>query len=217
MLVAMLVMAVLCFGATGCAPKEPENPYKDFGTEQYRVTFSDKDAIASTTICFNEEFSKENISITAVDGFKDNAISANIKLPDPTNVWWVMGIGFKDTNRYEGNFKNLKKIAFTYTSTVDYSAMITAEEVNISVQFAIKSVKANDADEQTVFDIKATFPIANKATPTAFSLDIPEAVQAALNANTKNLYLDWMMIPIEEAGEGFKPGKLAIDDIAFFA
>lgn len=220
LLVAVFAIVLFCFVAVGCSPDaiEPQNPYEKFGTEKYRVTFSDKDAIASTTICFNPEFSSENISIGTVEGFKDNAVSANIKLPDPNNVWWAMGIGFNDTNKYDGNFKNLKKIAFTYTSNVDLSTFVANEEMNIYIQIAIKSVKANPDDEQETHTIdRISFPIKNVSTPTAFSFDIPQAVQTSINASTKTLYLDWFMLAIEDAGDNFKPGKLVIDDIAFFA
>lgn len=190
------------------APTEAPTPEpQPEESASFVVDFEAEGVYTYQTVNFDEAFTEECYSIEAVDALDGNALKLTVKNQQEGNTWWVAGTAFAPEYSQSASFKDLEKVTFKYTSSVDYSA---------DVQFVVQLVWKDVLTGEQVAAYQVDFPITKQAEMTRFEMPIPEDVMSDLNSVT-GYYLDWFMVGLEgNADELFNPGTFAIDDLAFY-
>jgi len=214
-LILALAMFAGCTSKTEEAVVEPEVEVTPEVTAEpqpeesasFVIDFETEGVYTYQTVNFDEAFAEECYAVEPVEGLEGNALSLTVKNQQEGNTWWVSGTAFAPEYTQEASFKDLEKITFKYTSSVDYS-----DEIQFVVQLVWKDVITGEE----VTALQVDFPITKAAEFTRFEIEVPAETKEDLNSVT-GYYLDWFMVGLEgNADDLFNPGSFAIDDVAFY-
>lgn len=213
-MVLLLVVAIFagCAQEPAVAPTEaptaeptPEPTPEE--SASFVIDFENEDVFTYQTVNFDEAITEKCYKIEPNEKLNGNAFKGIVKGQEEGATWWVAGMAFAPEYTQTKSFKDLEKITFKYTSTVDFSG-----EIPFVVQLVWKDVITGEQ----VAIVQVDFPIEKNDEMIRFEIEVPEETKEDLNGIT-GYYLDWFMVGLEgNADDLLNPENFMIDDVAFY-